>query len=74
MDWIDAQLRELTHVATYRQVFEMDTPIASHTNVYGILRASPLADNKVPDNNVVIGLLCKVLRASHGFIIRKQLF
>ncbi|CAH0516539.1 unnamed protein product [Peronospora belbahrii] len=46
VDWIDAQLRGLDRVIAYRQVFQTDEDTALRTNVYGILRASPLADGK----------------------------
>ncbi|KAF4046192.1 Gaa1-like GPI transamidase component [Phytophthora infestans] len=46
VDWIDAQLRSLDRVEAYSQVFQTDEASSSRTNVYGILRASPLADGK----------------------------
>lgn len=47
VDWIDTQLRDLDRVEAYSQVFQTDVAVAPRTNVYGILRASPLADGKV---------------------------
>ncbi|KAG7383923.1 Glycosylphosphatidylinositol anchor attachment 1 protein [Phytophthora pseudosyringae] len=46
VDWIDAQLRGLDRVEAYSQVFQTDEASTPRTNVYGILRASPLADGK----------------------------
>lgn len=57
VNWIDAELRGLDRVAVYRQEFQFDATSAPRTNVYGVLRASPLADGKVRDSSVeaVIG-------------------
>ncbi|KAG1685026.1 hypothetical protein DVH05_009767 [Phytophthora capsici] len=46
VDWIDTQLRGMDRVEAYRHVFQTDTALDSRTNVYGVLRASPLADGK----------------------------
>ncbi|OWZ13938.1 Transmembrane protein [Phytophthora megakarya] len=46
VDWIDAQLRGLDRVEAYTQVFQAHEASTPRTNVYGILRASPLADGK----------------------------
>ena len=47
VNWIDAQMRGLDRVEVYHQEFQLDAMSAPRTNVYGILRASPLADSKV---------------------------
>ncbi|KAK1942851.1 Glycosylphosphatidylinositol anchor attachment 1 protein [Phytophthora citrophthora] len=46
VDWIDTQLRGLDRVEAYQHVFQTDSTLEPRTNVYGILRASPLADGK----------------------------
>ncbi|CAI5744078.1 unnamed protein product [Peronospora destructor] len=46
VDWIDTQLRGVDRVEAYRQVVQIDGISTPRTNVYGILRASPLADGK----------------------------
>ncbi|CAI5727208.1 unnamed protein product [Hyaloperonospora brassicae] len=46
VNWIDAELRGLDRVEVYRQEFQLDATSAPRTNVYGVLRASPLADGK----------------------------
>ncbi|KAE9003499.1 hypothetical protein PR003_g17936 [Phytophthora rubi] len=46
VDWIDAQLRGLDRVEAYSQVFRAEGGATPRTNVYGVLRASPLADGK----------------------------
>uniref|UniRef100_M4BSR0 Peptidase M28 domain-containing protein n=1 Tax=Hyaloperonospora arabidopsidis (strain Emoy2) TaxID=559515 RepID=M4BSR0_HYAAE len=46
VNWIDAQMRGLDRVEVYHQEFQLDAMSAPRTNVYGILRASPLADSK----------------------------
>ncbi|CAH0490590.1 unnamed protein product [Peronospora farinosa] len=46
IDWIDTQLRRVNRVETYHQVVQIDGLSTARTNVYGILRASPLADGK----------------------------
>ncbi|KAG2792533.1 hypothetical protein PC111_g23422 [Phytophthora cactorum] len=46
VDWIDSELRSLDRVEAYSQVFQTDETSTPRTNVYGILRASPLADGK----------------------------
>ncbi|KAG6617494.1 uncharacterized protein IUM83_02531 [Phytophthora cinnamomi] len=45
-DWIDAQLRGLDRVEAYSQGFRVEGGATPRTNVYGVLRASPLADGK----------------------------
>jgi glycosylphosphatidylinositol transamidase len=60
VDWIDAQLRGLDRVEAYRQEFQTDEAAALRTNVYGILRASPLADGKV-GRRVGVGRLDQVV-------------
>ncbi|CAI5718764.1 unnamed protein product [Peronospora destructor] len=46
VDWIDTQLRGVDRVEAYHQVVQIDGVSTPRTNVYGILRASPLADGK----------------------------
>ncbi|ETP02525.1 hypothetical protein F441_20425 [Phytophthora nicotianae CJ01A1] len=46
VDWIDSQLRSLDRVEAYSQVFKTGEASTPRRNVYGILRASPLADGK----------------------------
>uniref|UniRef100_H3HCF2 Uncharacterized protein n=1 Tax=Phytophthora ramorum TaxID=164328 RepID=H3HCF2_PHYRM len=46
VNWIDIQLRSLDRVEAYTQVFKTNEASEPRTNVYGILRASPLADGK----------------------------
>ncbi|KAG7392324.1 Glycosylphosphatidylinositol anchor attachment 1 protein [Phytophthora boehmeriae] len=46
VDWIGTQLRGLDRVEAFTQRFQTDTASPLRTNVYGILRASPLADGK----------------------------
>lgn len=46
VEWIYDQLRGIDRVEFYRHAFT-DQSLQSRTNVYGILRASPLADGKV---------------------------
>ncbi|EEY62805.1 uncharacterized protein PITG_15228 [Phytophthora infestans T30-4] len=54
VDWIDAQLRSLDRVEAYSQVFQTDEASSPRTNVYGILRASPLADGKVCCSEAIV--------------------
>ncbi|RLN10143.1 hypothetical protein BBJ28_00025502, partial [Nothophytophthora sp. Chile5] len=46
VDWIGSRLRDLDRVEAYQHTFRTDEAAAQRTNVYGILRASPLADGK----------------------------
>ncbi|RLN67550.1 hypothetical protein BBP00_00001545 [Phytophthora kernoviae] len=46
VDRIGTQLRSLDRVEAYTQEFQTDAASPLRTNVYGILRASPLADGK----------------------------
>lgn len=43
LDWIELQLKALDRVDVFRQQFDEN----KRTNLYGVLRASPLGDNKV---------------------------
>lgn len=43
LDWIETQLKSLDRVDVFRQQFDGN----KRTNLYGVLRASPLGDNKV---------------------------
>lgn len=47
MDWIEARLGALDRVDAYRHSFYDARAQVERTNIYGILRASPLADGKV---------------------------
>lgn len=53
-DWLEVQLRTMDRVESYRHSFtdvninNKSSSGLQKTNVYGILRASPLADGKVP--------------------------
>jgi hypothetical protein len=47
VDWIEAKMKMLDHVDAYRHEFLDTRAGVERTNVYGILRASPLADGKV---------------------------
>ena len=57
VDWIDTQLRGINRVEAYHQVVQTDGVRTSRTNVYGILRASPLADGKVQDGKMAMQVL-----------------
>lgn len=45
--WIETKMRALDRVEAYRHEFFDARSGVERTNVYGILRASPLADGKV---------------------------
>ena len=62
VDWIDTQLRGINRVEAYHQVVQTDGVRTSRTNVYGILRASPLADGKVQDDKMAIQVLVPLLK------------
>lgn len=47
VDWIHEQLGALNRVDAYKQTFWDASAGVERANVYGILRASPLADGKV---------------------------
>ncbi|CEG42811.1 uncharacterized protein PHALS_13056 [Plasmopara halstedii] len=46
VDWIGTKLRSLDRVEAYTHVYQTDELSNTRTNVYGLLRASPLADGK----------------------------
>ncbi|TYZ68814.1 hypothetical protein PybrP1_011661 [[Pythium] brassicae (nom. inval.)] len=55
--WLETRLRALDRVEAHRHVFRTPGALETRTNVYGILRAAPLADGKYSGVALALALL-----------------